>query len=566
MARDCRLILPIASKDMDAEHTDFDSPDYVDPTDFANVKSGMFPLDSSVKRQAALAPTPLLIVADAEIVGHPDDFNEAELRLATKTKALYFNQHNRRFTWELTVSNHTIHAYVFGTDGIWASTATDISSTKGHRAFISLLVSWLLCSVGRLGFGPSIRYVIDGSVGGPYLEIDVHEMDESTGKVKPHMYYSQQCLGAADRLFGRHARYFAASTSPKSMDKPAFLIKDMWAALGSGSADDTRESSFLDILHGTFDKSSEFYGSFSQLVSSGPVYINRGDTVVADSTAMAFAGLPSITQDTPKDNSNAQGSSNSKVQRSSSTCFRQHRRTVAKWARNMISVADSQSQVVVAVADAMAALNAVYVKCKILHGNIGDRAIQLQKTTDRVKGVLADFGYASNAGDSAGAVEVPELMLFQSIRCLEDPRVVRTLLDDCESLLYLVCWLGTFGVNQAQRTAYAAEYTTRCTPRYKPRLPILRWNQESADDIAEHKRSHMASIDSFDEDILSKMRENSPLHRLAVDMYMALFTHPGCSGTKPVSNLWPAAHGAAPPLGGERDPLILRNAFENETM
>ncbi|KAJ2869922.1 hypothetical protein GGH93_005970 [Coemansia aciculifera] len=380
-------------------------------------------------------------------------------------------------------------------------------------------------------------------------------MEESTGKVEPRMYYSQQYLGAADRLFGRHARYFAASTSRKSMDRPTFLIKDVWTTPGSGSAGDTHRSSFLNVVHAEFDKSSEFSSSFSRLVSSGPVYINRGDTLVADSTATAFARLPNTTQGATKGSNNAQGSSG--------TCVRQHRRTVTKWTGNMISAADNQSQVVVAVADAMVALNAAYAKCKILHGNISDRAILLQQTVDGIKGVLADFDYASYAGDSAGAIEVPELMLFQLIRCLENPGAVRTPLDDPESLFYLVCWLDTFGVNQEQRTDYVTKYTVRCTPRYEPRLPILRWNQGSADDIAEYKRSHMANIDIFDEDILSNMRHGS-LRRLAADMSMALFTHPGCSGTKPVSNLRPAAHGVAPPLGGECDPLILRNAFENE--
>ncbi|KAJ2062065.1 hypothetical protein GGH13_006505 [Coemansia sp. S155-1] len=114
----------------------------------------------------------------------------------------------------------------------------------------------------------------------------------------------------------------------------------------------------------------------------------------------------------------------------------------------MVSEADSKSQVVVAVADTMVALNAVYVKCNILHGNISDRAILLQQTVDRIKGVLAEFDYASYAG--ANAVELPELMLFQSICSLMDPKAAHTFLDDWESILYLVCWLGTFGVNQAQ--------------------------------------------------------------------------------------------------------------------
>ncbi|KAJ2819827.1 hypothetical protein FBU31_005399, partial [Coemansia sp. 'formosensis'] len=370
----------------------------------------MFPIRSAVERQPA--PALHLVVANAEIVWHKGNYNEAELRLTKKTKALLFNQHNRRFTWGLAIRSHSIHAYVFGPDNIWASTAMDISSTKGRRAFISLLVNWSLCSVDCLGFDPTIRYEIDQASGDPCLEIDVLEMDEQTGQVESHTYYSQQCVGAANRLTGRHARYFTASTSRESMDKPTFLIKDVWATLDSNYANDNRESSFLNVLHAEFDESSEFGGRFSQLVSTGLVHISHGDTFVADSIIAAFAGLPSVSQ------------------------VRQHRRTVVQWAGKIISAADNPSQVVVAVADAMAALNVAYDKCKILHGNISDRAILIQQTADGVKGVLADFDYASYAGDTG--VETPELMLFQSIRSLENPRAIRTSLDDCESLFYLV--------------------------------------------------------------------------------------------------------------------------------
>ncbi|KAJ2058753.1 hypothetical protein GGI08_003363 [Coemansia sp. S2] len=557
---DCRLILPIANKNIDAEHTDIDSadsdsstnlymPGYVNPTDFFSVECGMFPLSSSMEKQAA--PAPHLVFADAEMVGHPDNYTKAELRLASKTKALFFNQHNRRFAWGLTVSNRTIHAYIFGPDDIWASTAMDISGEKGRRAFISLLVDWSLCSVDRLGFDPSIRYIVDRRVGGPYLEIDVHEMDRSTGKAEPRTYYSQRCLGATDHLFGCHARYFAASDNPESMDKPAFLIKDLWMTTGGSSADDSHESLFLNVLHAEFDKSNKFSDSFVQLVGAGPVVINRGKTVVADSTDTAFAGLPSMTQDVAKDSDNDQGSP--------SRCVRQHRRTMAKWTGNMISEADNESQAIVAVADAMVALNAMYTKCKILHGNISNRAILLQPTASGVKGVLAEFDYASYDGDSAGTVEVPELMLFQSIRCLENPRDVRTLLDDLESILYLVCWLGTFGVNQDQRAAYAVEYAAR----NKPHLPIKNWNRGTAADIADTKRLHMSSFAAFEERILNRMQNPfGTLSHLAEDIYRVLFLHPGCSGTCPVPNRQVRDVGmpvAVPAPGVERDPLVLRN-------
>ncbi|KAJ2046190.1 hypothetical protein GGI03_003670 [Coemansia sp. RSA 2337] len=243
---DCRLILPFTRKSREVERAGFLSTNYVDSIDFAHVECGMFPLSSNVERQAA--PASHLIVADAEIARTEDDCDEAELRLATRTNTLYFNQHNRRFAWGLAVSNRTIRSYVFGPENIWQSTEMDITSAEGRQALISLLVDWSLCSVDSLGFDPSIRYFVDRKVGDPYLEIDIHKVDASTGKVGHCTYYSKRCVGAADRLTGRHTRCFAASTTPESMDTPAFLIKDVWTITSSGSAGDMREISFLKAL------------------------------------------------------------------------------------------------------------------------------------------------------------------------------------------------------------------------------------------------------------------------------------------------------------------------------
>ncbi|KAJ2831087.1 hypothetical protein GGI24_001700, partial [Coemansia furcata] len=81
--------------DMRSEDTDTYSENYVDPVDFAYVKCGMFPLggSSSIERQAV--PTSHLIVADAEITRDPDFYKLTKLKLASRTKALYFDQHNR---------------------------------------------------------------------------------------------------------------------------------------------------------------------------------------------------------------------------------------------------------------------------------------------------------------------------------------------------------------------------------------------------------------------------------------------------------------------------------------
>ncbi|KAJ2320589.1 hypothetical protein GGI00_006207, partial [Coemansia sp. RSA 2681] len=281
--QDCRLILPVASDEAKGRRRSGFG-------DFARVACGMFPLNSGVAEiQAAAAPH--LVVADAEIVegsgdyddaeivedsddygdaeivADSDDHGDAELRLARETKALYFSQHNRRFAWGLTVSCRTIRAYVFGFDAIWSSSDMDMSSASGRKALISLLVDWSLCSVDCLGFDPSIRHALGSDAGRLHFEIDVHEKDKRTGKVASRTYYSNRCVGvAAARLTGRHARYFAASASLKTMDDPTVLIKDMWVPLRSDCSGDTEdESPVLNILHAAFDDNSAFKDKFPRL-------------------------------------------------------------------------------------------------------------------------------------------------------------------------------------------------------------------------------------------------------------------------------------------------------------
>ncbi|KAJ2813640.1 hypothetical protein H4S07_000530 [Coemansia furcata] len=541
--KDCGLILPVSNNNVDSESTDFPSTGYVNTVEFALVECGRFPLDSTVERQAASVPH--LIVADAVIARNKDDHDEAELRLATKTMELFFSQHNCRFAWGLAATSRTIRAYVFGTDDIWASTKMDITTAEGRQAFISLLVDWSLCPVERLGFDPTIRYVLDGSAGSPYLAIDVLEASKSTGQEEQRTYYSKQCVGGADRLTGRRARYFAASADLEALDTPAFLIKDVWTTLNS----DVREMTFLDALHGEFDDSSEFGNSFSHFVSAGPVYLRQGNEVIADSTDTAFAGLPGVTQGATRVTSGATRSSASKV--------RQHRRTVAKWAGNIISMAADPNQIVVAIADAMVALNAAYVKRKIIHGNITDQAIQFQKTADGVKGVLAEFDYASYTGNSSDSTnaEMPEQIMFQSIRTLErqippeKPSLFdkkhangqNTRLDDWENILYIICVLGTFGINQTERKAY---------PKGKPRVPPIKlWSSDEAQTPSTQKRFHMNTEDTFGENVALRIR-NRTLRRLAVDIHRILFLDPRCPGTNRVR--------------GQPDPLALRDGLEAE--
>ncbi|KAJ2073061.1 hypothetical protein GGH13_002256, partial [Coemansia sp. S155-1] len=91
-------------------------------------------------------------------------------------------------------------------------------------------------------------------------------------------------------------------------------------------------------------------------------------------------------------------------------------RTALQRAGKVISAADDPNKIVIAVADAMTALNAAYVKCMIIRINISDLIIQYQEMADRIKGGLEEVGYASYAGGSPDATkaEAPEMMLPQS--------------------------------------------------------------------------------------------------------------------------------------------------------
>ncbi|KAJ2052527.1 hypothetical protein H4S04_001274 [Coemansia sp. S16] len=245
MSEDCRLILPVIDEDMDGEWTEFNSADYVSLTALSRIACGMFPISSREERQ--VASTYHNIVAEVEIATDSDGLDGAVQGLAESTRVLFSNQLNRRFAWGLTASNRTIHSYVFGPDDIWQSTEMDITSAKGRQAFISLLVSWSLCPIDSLGFDPSIRYVVDERVGDPYLEIDVHAKNESTGLMHKHTYYSNMCIGSTDQLTGSRARYFATTSCPGMMNTPDLLVKDMWTTFNSDS--NVPESSFLNTLH-----------------------------------------------------------------------------------------------------------------------------------------------------------------------------------------------------------------------------------------------------------------------------------------------------------------------------
>ncbi|KAJ1812083.1 hypothetical protein LPJ56_005610, partial [Coemansia sp. RSA 2599] len=147
-----------------------------------------------------------------------------------------------------------------------------------------------------------------------------------------------------------------------------------------------------------------------------------------------------------------------------------------------------------------------------------------------VRGMLIDFDCAVRTDASDKTVTRPEMtgtLPFMSMNNLDIAvsdiidyiPAARSGLDDWESLIYVLCWLGTFGINiedEAQRIAdlktQKQEQSKAGTglrgrgtgqarqKRIKPydELAIRTWRDGSTLDVARDKRFHMLSSSTFD--------------------------------------------------------------------
>ncbi|KAJ1763649.1 hypothetical protein LPJ74_006778, partial [Coemansia sp. RSA 1843] len=96
-------------------------------------------------------------------------------------------------------------------------------------------------------------------------------------------------------------------------------------------------------------------------------------------------------------------------------------------------------------------------------------------------------------------------------------KVIRTELDDWESIIYVLCWLGTFGANTDDEEDVQAGG--------KP-LRIYKWRTGDAADVAEAKRIDMDTNKLFASNIVSQFIKNPSyvhLKKLVVDLRQKLF-------------------------------------------
>ncbi|KAJ1796498.1 hypothetical protein LPJ59_003712 [Coemansia sp. RSA 2399] len=485
----------------------------------------------------------------------------AYVQLIEYTRQIYATQEHRRFAWGLTMCGTVVRCCLFHHDGVRATSNIDISESDGLKRLVTLFVHWSFCSAERLGYDTSMTRVLDTDT----WEIKCADRNVSGASPRITSYVTTSTIMSASALLGRHTRCYRAIRKGSKGGKEV-VIKDSWSLPRdrkneTTAADAPDEAQHMDLIRRRLEN-KELDFAYPLAVCSGSVQLLVGNKYVTDDTTNVYEYDGNEEQE----------------------LFRVHRRIVMAPVGRHIHSVKNEAELVLVLADAMQCHNAILEECELLHRDISVNNILVirdfvGKSTRRpVKGLLIDFDHAiSVTQESSGNATRSGTLPFMSIHNLEQDRSKRTALDDWESLLYLVCWLGTFGINSADSGGV----------KKKKAEEISKWRSGEMQDIADAKRKHMHSLESFETNILVGFQDKYMLlKRLAVRIYKALFQHEGCKGasrdnqgldmledspTVLLDRLLGRQHGDQPakeepqsdPLAKRKEPAIEKSIVEN---
>ncbi|KAJ2076505.1 hypothetical protein H4R24_005659 [Coemansia sp. RSA 988] len=372
------------------------------------------------------------------------------------TRQLYVNQPDRRFAWGITVFGTEVRVCIFTSGGALASHTMDISSDDGRRQYICLLVDWSLCEWHQLGYDPTVQRHQDlncWEILVPPLSADQDgASNPSAGKFStyaPTPYYFSKAYVVADRLFGRHTRcYPATSIKPAQLvseQNPIVsevLVKDAWSfvrrkGISDGSGE-RGEIEFLKDIKEMLESMPELRNHLPMINCGGTVCVAFNGEMVNDNADSVLGELHLLLFEEEETREH----------------FYSHTRMAMSPIGQRLREVQSVFELIIVVYDALKAHAAVLDKCQILHQDISENNILFQRDeSGNVMGMLIDF---DNAVDSTAAQNdrrpiCAGTLPFMSLNNLRRSDVPRTVVDDMESILYLLIWLGVWGVTSDHR-------------------------------------------------------------------------------------------------------------------
>ncbi|KAJ2697311.1 hypothetical protein FB645_005946, partial [Coemansia sp. IMI 203386] len=295
-----------------------------------------------------------------------------------------------------------------------------------------------------------------------------------------------------------------------SYDKRDILVKDAWphAEIADGNRKERArdEIEMMRTIDEKLGNDPDFRNKYPKVVSAGVVrqFCGSKRTPIKDTTENMFAKLgKDIIKDIP---------------------HRVHKRIAMEPVGLSIRKVRSVDELIVVAADVMKAHQEILRRCDILHRDLSLYNMLMTRDSDGMAhGMLIDFDCAVWASEESAQprANMTGTLPYMSIANLDELAIKRTSLDDWESLIYILCWLGTFGINdQDEKSVDTNKY-----------LPIKAWAEGNAESSASSKRDQMTSA-TFSTRIASKFLKLEgylELSTLVMRLRIELFDNPKMS-------------------------------------
>ncbi|KAJ2371024.1 hypothetical protein IW150_004790, partial [Coemansia sp. RSA 2607] len=510
----------------------------------------------------------MFTVVEAKKTNSLIEVQNACIQLIVYMRQAYVAQLNRCFVWGITLCGNAVCVCSFGNDHMLASREMRLTEKEGRARLIKYLVYWSFCEVHRLGYDPTIKWL----PGPECWQIEVPVLSETDGQrssAGTALFYTSECLVSADNLFGQYTRVFLATditpthAEDTEYDKCRYVIKDSWVEVTPATDEDEdmrNEMRHLRKIRDKLEGHTDVAGCYPTIVAGGRVQIDRSDGrgIVDDTTASMLGDIFSKVFAQQKSPSNKVNSSY--VRDARMIPFRAHKRVVTTPIGKPLRHLNCPLKLVKVITDVMRTHYRIRWDADILHRDISINNVLFYETDDGsdVQGLLIDFDHAVDLSvpKTKRHLERSGTLPFMSINNLNGQVDLVTGLDDWESVLYVLCWIGTYGFN-ASRRPDPADYG---------KLYIRKWYEDSLGHITKTKMSDLNSESCFSmltEQFIQDFPHIEDLEDLIHDLRTAMFEN---------SDLGSEFHGTVAKYSGPRknrikiDPFKNRMAKERELM
>ncbi|KAJ1963157.1 hypothetical protein H4R35_007277, partial [Dimargaris xerosporica] len=299
--------------------------------------------------------------------------------------------------------------------------------------------------------------------------------DTGSTPTKRKCYAKDNTVFIRPSLFGRRTVLFSASA--ELGDEATLFIKDAWAvSTPDATGHDPRSEITLRQL-GVYFSAFDPGVPYPKLVLGGSVWRAGHGVWEHDDTRLAYGVIDGALHSPDTD--------------SPSPVYRVHRRMVMTPLAERLDTLDNFNDLIKVLADVMACHRQLHEGCGLFHRDISTNNIMVVRQGSAVKGMLIDFDNVIplEPGNLPTQPQRTGTLPFMSIGNLENNDTERTSLDDWESLLYVICWAGTYG--------FKPESSAKSTGPAAPKPQLHRWLEGSMEYAARAKRKEMESTNAF---------------------------------------------------------------------